>query len=221
MLRWLPENISSFGRDIDSIMYLIYYVVGAWLILTEGLLIYFALRYRKSAHPKASPEAGKTRSALAWVLVPVMLVLVFDVAFDAHGSETWEKVKINLPEKPDLLIRIEGRQFAWNFRNAGKDGLLDTSDDIVTNGQLHVPVGKVVKFELVSKDVVHSFWVPNLRLKQDAVPGRLFNGWFDSNKTGEYGIGCAELCGAGHGVMGATLVVHSDADYAKWVASQN
>lgn len=220
MLRWLPENISSFGRDIDSIMYLIYYVVGAWLILAEGLLLYFVVRYRKSAHPVASGQNGKSRMALAWVLVPVLLVFICDVGIDAHGSEAWQNVKIDLPQKPDLLIRIEGRQFAWNFRNAGTDGILDTSDDIVSNGQLHVPVGKTVKFELISKDVVHSFWVPNLRLKQDAVPGRLINGWFDSNKIGEYGIGCAELCGAGHGVMGATLIVHSEADYAKWVESQ-
>ena len=219
MLSWLPESISTFGRDIDSIMYLIYYLVGAWLILAEGVLLYFVWRYRASANPVATHQPGKSRAALAWVLVPTVLVFICDIGIDAHGSDIWEKIKLNMPET-DQLIRIEGRQFAWNFRHAGPDKQLDTGDDIVTNGQLHVPAGKVIKFELISKDVLHSFWVPNLRLKQDAVPGRTIAGWFDANKPGQYGIGCAELCGSGHGIMGATLIVHSGEEYEKWVASQ-
>lgn len=217
MLRWLPENISTFGRDIDGIMYLIYYVVGAWLILAEGVLIYFMLRYRRRAHPRAAQQHGTAARTLAWVVVPSILVFFCDIAIDAKGSPAWVHIKQELP-KHDCLVRIEGRQFAWNFRHAGKDGILDTADDIVTNGQLHVPIGKVIKFELISRDVVHSFWVPNLRLKQDAVPGRVIPGWFDANKTGEFGIGCAELCGAGHGVMAATLVVESQEQYDKFLS---
>jgi len=216
MLNWLPENISTFGRDIDGIMYLIYYLVGAWLILAEGVLIWFLIRYRKRAGVKARYQPGVALGAMAWVVVPAVLVFVCDLAIDAKGAPIWEHVKQEIP-KHDCLVRIEGRQFAWNFRHAGKDGKLDTADDIVTNGQLHVPVGKVVKFELISRDVVHSFWCPNLRLKQDAVPGRVIPGWFDANKIGDYGIGCAELCGTGHGVMSATLVVESQEDYDKFL----
>lgn len=216
MLDWLPENLSSFGRDIDRSMYTIYYVVGAWLILAEVVLLYFVFRYRRSTNSTATYEPGRTPRALFWVVAPAILVLMCDLVFDAQGTKTWSKVKIDLPQG-DELVRIEGRQFAWNFRHAGKDRQLDTADDIVTNGQLHVPVSKVIRFELVSKDVIHSFWVPSLRLKQDAVPGRRIEGWFDANKTGQYGIGCAELCGTGHGIMGATLFVHSQEDYDRWV----
>jgi cytochrome c oxidase subunit 2 len=218
MLNWLPENISSFGRDIDGIMYLIYYVVGAWLILAEGVLIYFVVRYRRRPGVKAVHEPGKSMRALAWVVVPTILVFACDLIIDFHGTPAWAKIKTEIPQH-DELIRIEGRQFAWNFRHAGKDKQLDTGDDIVTNGRLLVPVNRVVRFELVSKDVLHSFWVPALRLKQDAVPGRRINGWFDTNKTGQFGIGCAELCGNGHGIMAATLFVQADDEYEQWMAS--
>ncbi len=216
MLNWLPENISSFGKNIDGIMYLIYYVVGAWFLLAEGILIYFLLRYRRKSHPTAAYAPGKTGKAMAWVLIPVALVLLCDIAIDAKGTAAWDELKVDMPDTQEL-VRIEGRQFAWNFRHAGSDGQLDTADDVVTNGQLFMKVNDKVKFELISKDVIHSFFVPNLRFKQDAVPGRKINGWFDATKTGTYGISCAELCGGGHSYMQASLVVLSPEDYEKWL----
>jgi len=216
MFRWLPENISTFGHDIDGIMYLIYYVVGVWFLLAEGILIYFALRYRRRAGVAAAYAPAKTLRPMLWVLIPASLVLMCDLAIDAKGSPAWEKIKRDIPAH-DCLVRVEARQFAWNFRHAGPDGVLDTADDVVTSGQLHVPVNKVVKFELVSKDVIHSFWAPNLRLKQDVVPGRAITGWFEPTRTGTFGIGCAELCGTGHGVMGATLIVQSQSDFDNWL----
>jgi len=216
MLRFLPENISSFGQAMDANMYLIYYLVGAWFILAEGLLIWFVWHYRRRPGRVATYQPGHTRKALAWVLVPTLLVLACDFAIDAKGSEIWRTIKLDTP-KPDCLVRIEAQQFAWNFRHAGADLALETPDDVVTNGQLHVPVGKVVRFELVSKDVIHSFWVPNLRLKQDAMPGRTITGWFQADKIGHYGIGCAQLCGTGHRVMQATLIVESQADYESFL----
>jgi hypothetical protein len=98
--------------------------------------------------------------------------------------------------------------FAWNFRHAGRDGRLDTADDVVTNGQLHVPpVGKVVKFELISAGCAAQPVDPQPAAQAGCRPRPCHPRWFDANKTGEFGIGCAELCGSGHGVMAATLVV--------------
>ncbi len=216
MFNWLPQNVSSYGHEMDAVIWLIYYVVGAWFLLAEGLVIYFVIRYRRRNGVKAAYSTGRGLRAASWVLVPAVLVLVCDFAIDAKAAALWRHIKLEMPT-PDVQVQIEARQFAWTFRHAGADGKFNTPDDIVTNGELHVPVGKVVRFELTSRDVIHSFWVPNLRLKQDVVPGRMIPGWFKAEKPGTFGIGCAQICGNGHTVMGATLVVHEQADYDAWL----
>jgi cytochrome c oxidase subunit 2 len=95
--------------------------------------------------------------------------------------------------------------------------MLDTSDDIQTLNQLTIPVARKIQFELLAEDVLHSLWIPNLRLKQDAVPGRTIRGWFEATKEGTYPIACAELCGSGHGTMKGELHVLGPPDYEKWL----
>jgi cytochrome c oxidase subunit 2 len=216
MFNWLPQNVSSYGHEMDHLMWLIYYVVGAWFLVAEGLVFYFIFRYRNKPGVGAAYATGRGLKAASWVLIPAALVLICDLAIDAKAESVWHHIKQEIPT-PDVQVRVEARQFAWTFRHAGPDGKFDTADDIVTNGELHVPVGKVVRFELTSKDVIHSFWLPNLRLKQDVVPGRMIPGWFKVEQVGTYGIGCAQICGNGHTVMGATLVVHSEEDYREWL----
>ena len=99
----------------------------------------------------------------------------------------------------------------------GPDGQLGTDDDLTLENQLHVPVNKVVHVKLTSEDVIHSFFLPNMRVKQDALPGRTIDVWFDATKVGKYEIPCAELCGFGHSGMLGYLNVHTDDAYAKWV----
>jgi mono/diheme cytochrome c family protein len=119
-----------------------------------------------------------------------------------------------LPAQSDaVLVRIEARRFAWNFRHAGKDNLLDTADDVVTNGVLHVPAGKTVNYQLVSRDVAHCFWVPSQRIKQPIAQGVVTTGSLRIDKPGEYGIGCAAECGVGRDVMTATLIVEFPANF--------
>lgn len=216
LFSWLPENISSYGREMDGLMWLIYYVVGVWFLLAECLVFYFLFRYRRKEGVRAQYATGRGLKSAGWVIVPALLVLVCDFAIDARGEAVWRHIKLEIPT-PDVQVRIEARQFAWMFRHAGPDGKFDTADDVVTNGELHVPVGKVVRFELESRDVIHSLWIPNLRLKQDAVPGRTIPGWFKAEKVGNYGIGCAQICGNGHTVMGAMLVVQTQGDYDQWL----
>lgn len=217
MLPWLPENAAGHGAAMDGLMRLIVVIVGGWLLLAEGVLLFFALRFRaRPGRPPARIPGDAARASL-WVLVPALLILACDIWIDAAGASIWSELKERIPPA-DVRIRVEAQQFAWTFLHAGGDGVLDTADDVAMNGQLHVPVGKVVRFDLVSKDVIHSLWIPNLRLKQDIVPGRKIPGWFRATRTGRFPIACAELCGTGHGVMAGTLVVHEEADYRRWLA---
>lgn len=113
-------------------------------------------------------------------------------------------------------MRVIGQQWAWTFQHPGPDGELDTADDIRTIDELHVKVDTVYHYELGARDVLHSFSVPVFRLKQDAVPGRTIKGWFKATKTGVWDIQCAEICGIGHGLMGARVVVEDEAQHAAW-----
>jgi len=146
------------------------------------------------------------------------LVFLFDMAIEHKGTGVWDKVKLEMPPH-EVLVRVTARQFAWTFTYAGVDGKLDTADDFQSTTEMHVPEGKVVRFALESKDVLHSFWIPVLRLKQDAVPGRTINGWFQATQTGDYEIGCAEICGGLHTNMRATMRVESPEDFDRWAAT--
>lgn len=220
MLHWLPENISTYGDHVDSVMRLIYFIVGPWFLLAEGVLFYFIFRYRRNQKRqgrKVRYQTGTTWKALSWVFVPALLILGFDLGIEVVQGPVWAEIKMQLPVTPDQIIRIQGKQFIWEFIQPGPDGYLDTADDIQTLNQLTVPVHEKIQFELTAADVIHSFWVPSLRLKQDAVPGRTIRGWFEATKEGTYIIGCAQLCGSGHGAMRGELHVVNSTDYQKWL----
>jgi cytochrome c oxidase subunit 2 len=112
---------------------------------------------------------------------------------------------------------VTAKQFNWEMLYPGPDGQFGTADDLLLDNELHVPVNKVVRVTLKSKDVIHSFFLPHVRLKQDAVPGREIEAWFEATKLGRYEIPCAELCGFGHSGMKGWLTVHPPDEYQKWV----
>ena len=116
-------------------------------------------------------------------------------------------------------MRIIAQQWAWTFVHAGPDGQLDTADDIRTVDELNLQVNRLYRYELHSRDVVHSFSVPVFRLKQDAVPGRATVGWFKPTVTGEFDIQCTQICGIGHGLMAARVRIRSAGEQAAWMAS--
>lgn len=221
VLSWLPENISTFGPKIDAVIQTIYYIVGTWFVLTQIVLFAFIFRYRNKQGRKAAYEPGHGIKKLAWILIPLTLIVGFDLGIDVIQASVWHEVKIHLPKNPDQTIRISGKQFVWEFTHPGVDNKLDTPDDIKTQTDLYVPINKKILFELQAQDVLHSFWVPPLRLKQDAVPGRTIKGWFEATKTGKFEIACAELCGIGHGHMRGFLHILNETDYKKWVSEQD
>lgn len=212
---FMPENVSSFGGEIDSLALLITVVVGVAFLVCEGVLLAAVLKFRKRAGQRAVYIPGRGWRQTRWVLLPVLLVIAGDAFIDFRTSGAWEHIKQSVPEA-EMVVRITGQQYAWVFTYPGKDGMLGTPDDVQLTNELHVPVGRTVVFALEARDVLHSFWVPSLRLKQDAVPGRTIQGWFKATHPGQYDIACAELCGVAHGVMKATLHVHEPGDWARW-----
>jgi cytochrome c oxidase subunit 2 len=219
MRQWFPPNVSTFGGDVDGVFWLIFYITTVWFFITEGLIVYFALRYRRRPGRKAVYTAGDTWTQLAWVLVPMAIVVLLDVLIDIRGAPVWAKIKTQ-PPATDFVVQATGKQFNWEFTYPGADRKLGTPDDIVTDNELHIPVNKPIHVILKSRDVIHSFFLPHFRLKQDALPGREIPVWFEASKTGAYEIPCAELCGFGHSGMKGLVVVHTPEEYQKWLAAR-
>jgi cytochrome c oxidase subunit II len=212
---WLPQNVSTFGGDIDWVFRLILYVVGFWFVSVQGVLLYFIIRYRRKAGRPAFFNRGETSRELSWVIVPAFVILALDLGIDAAGSSAWEKVK-GTPPPSAVTIQVTAKQFNWEFTYPDADGKFGVNA-LSQENELHVPVNKVVRLTLESNDVIHSLFVPNLRLKQDVVPGRKIVAWFEATTPGTYPIACTELCGFGHYSMAASLVVQSESDYQRWL----
>jgi len=218
-LRWLPENVSTYGADVDRIIALIWYNTVVWFVLTFGTIGLFLVLYRRRPGRPATYVKGERWREAVWVLVPVAVVLVIDLWLDFNGAPVWAKVKIERPPAA-LTIQVTGKQFNWEVVYPGPDGRFGTADDKVFLDELHVPANQPVRVVLRSKDVVHSFFLPNLRLKQDVIPGRDIEGWFQATKPGKYELPCAQLCGFGHSGMKAYLYVHPQDEYDRWVKEQ-
>ena len=117
-------------------------------------------------------------------------------------------------------MRVAAKQFEWNVTYPGPDGRLDTADDFTDRNHLNLPLDRAVRIELTSEDVIHSFFLPDFRVKQDAVPGMMIPVWFEATKAGEYDWACAELCGLGHYRMRATVTVHEAGGFERWQAEE-
>lgn len=216
MHHWLPESISTYGGDIDSVIRLVYYLTLLAFILMEGTLLYMIFFGTKKKGERGDYFKGDSLKQAAWTLIPFLFVIGVDIFIDIKSSSTW-KILMTGAEDADINIRIEAEQFNWQMIYPGPDEIIGTEDDRTIENVLHVPVNKKIRLTLTSRDVIHSFFVPVLRLKMDCLPGREFDVWFEATKVGDYEIPCAELCGYGHSGMLGRLIVHSSEDYQSWL----
>lgn len=212
MSSWLPESASTYSSTIDNMFYLILVVTGVAFVLTEGLLFLFVFLYRRRQGRRATYTHGNNTLEVIWTVVPAILLVFLAIA----SRTAWNEIKGNTPET-DEIVTITASQFNWEIRYPGEDGRFDTPDDVITNNEMRIPIGLPVKIRLRSEDVIHSFFLPHFRLKQDAVPGLTIEVWVEATRTGDFEIACAELCGFGHYSMKGILTVMEQDEYRDWL----
>jgi cytochrome c oxidase subunit II len=212
MLGWLPHNISTYGADIDWLFSLIQWITGVIFLGVIAALLAFLVKYRHREGRRATYTHGTTVLAVLWTIVPAIILIVLFML----SQSIWWSIKGSVPDS-DFQVHVTAKQFNWEVTYPGPDGQFGTDDDLTLENELHVPINTVVVVTLQSRDVIHSFFLPNLRLKQDAVPGREIRAWFEATQPGRYELPCAELCGFGHSGMLGYLTVYSPEDYSKWV----
>ena len=217
VIRWgLPESVSAVGGRIDHLFYVILWITGGVFVLVEATLLVFLIRYRQRPGRKAAYTHGDTRIEIIWTVVPAIIMVWLALT----SQQLWSEVRSpgRFPAGA-MEVVVTGEQFAWNFRYPGADGRLGTADDDTTLNQLHPPVGQPVIVRLKPKDGIHSFFLPQFRMKQDAVPGMTGRIWLQAAKTGHWEIACAELCGLGHYRMKGFLTVETPEELAQWLAA--
>jgi cytochrome c oxidase subunit 2 len=227
---WVPEAgtpphvISTFGREIDSLFLIILWITGIVFIGTQVVLVWAQYKFADELDAEGKPVRaaqyfhGSQRLEVIWTIIPAA-ILVF-IALYQMGTWAAIKFRSSAPRVP-ALAEITGRQFQWVMRYPGPDGKLSTSDDLFTVNDLHFVKNKQALIYLKSSDVLHSFYLPILRIKQDAVPGLTIPVWFDADTAGSYELVCAELCGWGHYKMRGKVTVHeTEAEFQKWVDDQ-
>jgi len=233
-LRYFPENVSTFGFELDRLFAVIWYITLAIFFLTYGLLVYVLVKYRQKPGVKASGSHGNNMLEFTWTILPTFLFAGLGIYTDNAWEVTKNEQRI---PKPDIEIEVLGKQFNWMFRYPGEDGVLgkqspkfrtvdnpfgldandpNAVDDIIMENEFHLPINKNILVRLSSVDVLHSFFLPNFRVKQDALPGNWMKVWFNGIKAGKYELACAELCGASHYNMRGVLFMHAQQDYNTW-----
>jgi cytochrome c oxidase subunit 2 len=218
----LPRDISEQGHEIDHLYYFILILTGVVFVATEVVLFWFMWKYdaTKSTEPVKFTH-GSHNLEVVWTIVPSATLLFIAI----YQMNAWADVKIRKPEMPPT-VEVTARQFEWRIRypytkpEGWQEGDPYTfgKEDIYHVNDLHVPLDADVLVNLKSMDVLHSFFLPNLRVKQDAVPGNTIPVWFRATEPGTFDLVCAELCGWGHYKMKGRLTVESKQDYERWLA---
>jgi len=251
---WLPENISTYGQGVDNLFYVILGFTGFFFVVTEALLVYAMWRFAARPGEKAVYTHGNHRLEVFWTAVPAAILIFIAVAQIGVWSDI--KYRSRMPS-PDITVTVMARQWEWRmrypvditrfqFQNEGDRETRERQarawaenaeqDDVHVTNQIHMWAGSNVRAWLMTRDVLHSFTIPNLRIKQDTVPGRTIPMWFNAMRANvrfndidgrleEIGdprdaweIACQELCGGRHYAMRGRLYVHENQDsFTAWL----
>jgi cytochrome c oxidase subunit 2 len=230
----LPVAASAHAGEVDNMLALVHWLMLVLFVGWGAFFLFVLFRFRRGANPKASYTGAKGKFAKSTEVAVALLVF--------YAIPAWARRVTNFPAGNDaVIVRVTAHQFAWEVQYPGADGKFgrtdqklvsadnligldrkdpDAKDDIVTSNQLNLPVDRPVLVHLSSQDVIHSFGLYEMRVKQDVIPGLDIPAWFIPTRTGEYEITCSQLCGLGHYRMRGFVNVQSTADYDKWMADQ-
>lgn len=234
---WFPPSITPVGNQIDQQFFITFVLTGIVFVLAQVALAWLIFRYRDHGQ-KVKFVRGNHALELIWTTI----TLVIFVGLGIMAARAWGEVHFGGPAPGALQVEVTGVQFQWNFRYAGPDGKfgrinvkdidasvgnplgVDPNDpegkENIVVPNMYLPVNRPIELMLRSQDVIHSFFVRELRIKQDAVPGLIIPIHFEIDKTGDYEITCNQLCGLGHYHMHAILHVMSQADFDQWEKKQ-
>lgn len=214
-------SASPLGEQIDHLYYLILVITVIVFIGTQAALLY--VLWTASGRPKekrAWHSHGNYKLEIIWTIVPGAVLLFIAI----YQMRVWAEFRIvsAFPQQAheNIIAEVAARQFEWRIRYPAPGEKLTKKPqpgDMYSVNELHIPAGVPVTIQLKSQDVQHSFFLPSLRIKQDALPGQIIPVWFEAKKPGEYPLVCAELCGWGHYKMGAKLIAHTPEEYQKYL----
>jgi cytochrome c oxidase subunit 2 len=199
-----PDNASTIAGDIDAVYFGLIALSILFGLGVAFMVTFLAIRYRKGTEvDRSNPSSGSMALELTWSIIPLILGL----GIFARGADVY----FNLYRIPGDAMEISaiGKQWMWKYQHPG--GQREIND-------LHVPVGRPIKMNMISQDVIHSFFIPAFRIKRDVLPGTYTTVWFEATKTGEFHLFCAEYCGLDHAVMGGKVIVMEPAEYEQWLA---
>lgn len=200
----MPEQASSFAYEVDLLYAFLVLVSGIMTVLIAGLIIFFAIRYRRGSPANRDPgHGGFLMMEIGWIVGPFILTMIMffwgaKIFFDQTRAP------------PDAMeLTAVGKQWMWKFQHP--EGHSEIND-------LHVPLNQAIKINMISEDVIHSLYIPAFRIKQDVLPGRYSSVWFKPTMTGRFHLFCAEYCGAKHSEMGGWVYVMEASDYQEWLS---
>lgn len=234
---WFPPPINQHGQAYDGQFMRTLVVVGVIFFLAQFALGYVIVKFRNDGR-RASYSHGNNRLETVWTSATALLFLGLVIM----GTKIWAGVHFDEAPADSIKIEVMAKQFAWSFRYPGPDGKFGRTDlklindaaqnpmglddkdaaakDDIVSASLKVPVGKPIQLIMHSRDVIHNFFVRELRMKQDIVPGMEIPLHFQADQVGIYEVPCSELCGLGHFQMRTTMQVMSQADFDQWMQQQ-
>ena len=220
--RW-PIVASDSTAAMDQLFENVHLLAAVILVGTGGTIAWIVWRNGASSftNRKAQYFSGNLKLELVWSVVPAG-ILIF---LACYQTSIWQEQKLNRPVtrragqefEVSPMVRVIAKQFGWTFQYAGPDEKFQTTDDLFVENLMVVPAHEPIVMQLTSRDVIHSMYIPDLRFKQDIVPGRDLIGWFQADRSCDSEIFCSELCGSGHYRMKAILKIVEHSDFESWI----